>query len=182
MKERPFLILFNYCISNMPGADPGFQVRGDALKKNAPSGGRQKIFGIFRVKNPDFMPKNHIFFNCGGRCEIFGVFRVKNHDFTQKNHIFSNFRYVTLTLFPFRVYFISIKPVLSDHLCFLIVCLSQTVTFFLRRVINSTSNKKEDLSVYQKCKFFMTDNHCVIVVYLWVMWPLYFDWPKFSKS
>jgi hypothetical protein len=23
---------------------------------------------------------------------IFGVFRVKNHDFTPKNHIFSNFR------------------------------------------------------------------------------------------
>jgi hypothetical protein len=24
--------------------------------------------------------------------KIFGVFRVKNHDFTPKNHIFSNFR------------------------------------------------------------------------------------------
>jgi hypothetical protein len=23
---------------------------------------------------------------------VFGVFRVKNHDFTPKNHIFSNFR------------------------------------------------------------------------------------------
>ena len=23
---------------------------------------------------------------------IFGIFRVKNHDFTPKNHIFSNFR------------------------------------------------------------------------------------------
>ena len=30
--------------------------------------------------------------SCGGRREIFGVFRVKNHDFTPKNHIFSNFR------------------------------------------------------------------------------------------
>ena len=26
------------------------------------------------------------------RAEMFGVFRVKNHDFTPKNHIFSNFR------------------------------------------------------------------------------------------
>jgi hypothetical protein len=27
-----------------------------------------------------------------GGATIFGVFRVKNHDFTPKNHIFSNFR------------------------------------------------------------------------------------------
>ena len=27
-----------------------------------------------------------------GGAKIFGVFRVENHDFTPKNHIFSNFR------------------------------------------------------------------------------------------
>jgi hypothetical protein len=27
-----------------------------------------------------------------GGAKIFGVFRVKNHDFTPKNNIFSNFR------------------------------------------------------------------------------------------
>ena len=27
-----------------------------------------------------------------GGAKIFGVFRVKNHDFTPKNHTFSNFR------------------------------------------------------------------------------------------
>jgi hypothetical protein len=27
-----------------------------------------------------------------GGAKIFGVFRVKNHDFTPTNHIFSNFR------------------------------------------------------------------------------------------
>jgi hypothetical protein len=27
-----------------------------------------------------------------GGAKMFGVFRVKNHDFTPKNHIFSNFR------------------------------------------------------------------------------------------
>jgi hypothetical protein len=37
--------------------DPGFQVRGVALKKIAPSGGSAKIFGVFRVKNHDFTPK-----------------------------------------------------------------------------------------------------------------------------
>jgi hypothetical protein len=49
-----------------PGADPGFQVRGVALKKIAPSGGKREIFGVFRVKYHDFTPKNHIFSNFRG--------------------------------------------------------------------------------------------------------------------
>ena len=72
------------------GADPGFQVRGAHLKKLRRAEGCAKIVGVFRVKNHDFTPINHIFFNCGGRHENFGVFRVKNHNFTPKNHIFSN--------------------------------------------------------------------------------------------
>jgi hypothetical protein len=40
------------------------------------------IFGVFRVKNHDFTPKNHIFPILGGAREIFGIFHVKNHDFT----------------------------------------------------------------------------------------------------
>ena len=63
----------------MSGADPGFQVRGGALKKIAPSR------GILRQKN-------HIFSIAEGGAKIVEVFRVKNHDFTPKNHIFSNFR------------------------------------------------------------------------------------------
>jgi hypothetical protein len=50
----------------LSGADPGFQVRGGALKKIAPSGGRRENFGVFRVKNHDFTPKYHIFFNFRG--------------------------------------------------------------------------------------------------------------------
>jgi hypothetical protein len=42
------------------GADPGFQVTGGALKKLPRAEGGAKIFGIFRVKNHDFTPKNHI--------------------------------------------------------------------------------------------------------------------------
>jgi hypothetical protein len=36
----------------LPGADPGFQVRGSALKKIAPSGGRREnIWGISSEKS-----------------------------------------------------------------------------------------------------------------------------------
>ena len=43
----------------LPGADVGFQVRGAHLNN---------FFGVFRVKNHDFTPKNHIFSNFrGGR-------------------------------------------------------------------------------------------------------------------
>ena len=66
--------------------------RGAHLKKLRRAEGSAKIVGVFRVKNHDFTPKNHIFSNCGGRRKFVGVFRVKNHDFTPKNHFFSNFR------------------------------------------------------------------------------------------
>ena len=44
------------------GADPGFQVRGAHLKELRRAEGGAKIVGVFRVKNHDFTPKNHIFF------------------------------------------------------------------------------------------------------------------------
>jgi hypothetical protein len=44
-----------------PGADPGFQVRGDALKKMAREKGGAKIVVVFRVKNHDFTPKKSYF-------------------------------------------------------------------------------------------------------------------------
>ena len=49
-----------------PGADPGFQVRGAHLKKLRPAEGGAKNFGVFRVKNHDFTPKNHIYSNFRG--------------------------------------------------------------------------------------------------------------------
>ena len=52
--------------SPISGADPGFQVRGGALKRIALSGGRREIFGVFRVKNHDFTPKNQFFSNFRG--------------------------------------------------------------------------------------------------------------------
>jgi hypothetical protein len=52
----------------LPGADPGFQGRGAGgrLKKLRRAEGGAKIFGVFRVKNHDCMPKNHIFSNFRG--------------------------------------------------------------------------------------------------------------------
>ena len=55
-------LLFVYLsISTVPGADPGFQVRGAHLKKLRRAEGGAKIVGVFRVKNHDFTPKNHFF-------------------------------------------------------------------------------------------------------------------------
>ena len=50
----------------MSGADPGFQVRGADLKKLRRAEGGANIFGLFRVKNHDFTPKNYIFSNFMG--------------------------------------------------------------------------------------------------------------------
>jgi len=48
----------------MSGADPGFQVRGEAhLKIICRAEGGVEIFGVFRVKNHDFMPKKILIFS-----------------------------------------------------------------------------------------------------------------------
>ena len=83
------------CVSGigMQGRIQDFKLRGGThLKKLRRAEGGAKIFGVFRVKNHDFTPKNHIFSIAEGGAKMFEVFRVKNHDFTPKNHIFSNFR------------------------------------------------------------------------------------------
>ena len=52
-----------------------FKLGGGAhLKKLHRAEGGANIFGVFRVKNHDFTPKNHIFSNCGGRREnVWGI-------------------------------------------------------------------------------------------------------------
>jgi hypothetical protein len=73
----------------MQGRIQDFKLGGGAqLKKLRRAEGGAKIFGVFRVKNHDFTPKNHIFPILGGVREIFGVFHVKNHDFTPKKSYF----------------------------------------------------------------------------------------------
>ena len=48
------------------GANLGFQGRGAHSKKLRRAEGGAKIVGVFRVKNHDFTPKNHIFSNFRG--------------------------------------------------------------------------------------------------------------------
>ena len=75
------------------GADPGFQVRGGApLKKLRRAEGARKLLGYFVWKITILRQKIIFFPIAEGGAKIVGVFRVKNHDFTPKNHIFSNFR------------------------------------------------------------------------------------------
>ena len=81
---------------SIPGADPGFQVRGGGgahLKKLRRAEGGAKIFGVFRVKNHDFTPKKSHLSNFRGAREIFwGISCEKSRFYAKKNHIFSNFR------------------------------------------------------------------------------------------
>ena len=48
-----------------------------------------KMFGVFRVKNHDFTPKNHIFSNCGGRRKNFwGISCKKSRFYAKKSYFF----------------------------------------------------------------------------------------------
>jgi hypothetical protein len=61
------------CITNLidQGRIQDFKLGGTHLKKLGRAEGGAKIFGVFRVKNHDFTPKNRIFSDCGGRRENF---------------------------------------------------------------------------------------------------------------
>ena len=67
-----------------------FKLGGAHLEKFPRAEGDAKIFGVFRVKNHDFMPKNHIISNCGGRRENFwGISCEKSRFYTKKSYFFS---------------------------------------------------------------------------------------------
>ena len=80
-----------------PGADQDFKLGGAHLKKLRRAEGGAKIFGVFRVKNHDFTPKNHIFpilggGGGGGARYFLGISCEKSRFYAKKNHIFTNFR------------------------------------------------------------------------------------------
>jgi hypothetical protein len=56
--------IYNYLKHNicLTGADPGFQVKGGALKKIAPSGGRRENFWGISCEKSRFYAKKIIFF------------------------------------------------------------------------------------------------------------------------
>ena len=61
----------------VPGADPGFQVRGGALKKIAPSEERrEKFWGISCETSRFYAKKSHFFPIAEGGAKIVGVFRI----------------------------------------------------------------------------------------------------------
>ena len=78
-------------LCHQQGQIQDFKLGGAHVKKLRRVEGGANIFGVFRVKNHDFTPKNHIFPMAEGGAKIVGVFRVKNRDFTPKNHIFFQF-------------------------------------------------------------------------------------------
>ena len=74
---------------NVPEADPGFQVRGSALKEIAPSGGRREIFWVFRVKNHDFTQKKSYFFQLRREARNFwGISCEKSRFYAKKSYFF----------------------------------------------------------------------------------------------
>ena len=81
------------CINYISGADPGFQVRGGALKKIAPSGGRREHFWGISCEKSRFYAKKSYFFRLRREARKFlrYFFRVKNHDFTTKKSYFFQF-------------------------------------------------------------------------------------------
>ena len=79
----------NLIYMSYTGADPGFQVRGGAVKKLRRAKGGANYFGVFRVENHDFTSKNHIFSNCGGRRENFwGISCEKSRFYAKKSYFF----------------------------------------------------------------------------------------------
>jgi hypothetical protein len=66
-----------------------FKLGGAHLKKLRRAEGGAKIVGVFRVKNYDFTPKNHIFSNCGERREKFwGNSCEKSRFYAKKSYFF----------------------------------------------------------------------------------------------
>ena len=90
--NTPIIILVSKTLYE-PGADPGFQVRGGALKKNASSGGRREIFvGISCEKSRFYAKKSYFFQIAEVGAKILGFFVWKITILRQKIIFFSNFR------------------------------------------------------------------------------------------
>ena len=73
----------------MQGRIQDFKLGWAHLKKLRRAEGGANIFGVFRVKNHDFTPKNHIFSNSGGwRENCWGISCEKSRYYTKKSYFF----------------------------------------------------------------------------------------------
>ena len=69
----------------MQGRIQDLKLGGAHLKKLRRAEGSANIFGLFRVKNHDFTPTNHIFSSCGGRREnCWGISCEKSRFYAKK--------------------------------------------------------------------------------------------------
>jgi hypothetical protein len=74
---------------HVQGRIQDFKLGEGHLKKLHRAEGGAKIFGVFRVKNHDFTPKNYIFSNCGGRREnCWGISCEKSRFYPKKSYFF----------------------------------------------------------------------------------------------
>jgi hypothetical protein len=73
----------------MQGRIQDFKLGGAHLKELHRAEEGAKMFGVFRVKNHDFTPKNYIFSNCEGRRENFwGISCEKSRFYANKLYFF----------------------------------------------------------------------------------------------
>jgi hypothetical protein len=86
---KPGLLCRQTFRSSNQGRIQDFKLGGAHLKNLRRAQGGANIFGIFRVKNHDFTPKNHIFSHCGGRRENFwGISCEKSRFYAKKSYFF----------------------------------------------------------------------------------------------
>ena len=79
----------NAFFGHYQGRIQDFKLGGAYLKKLHRAEGGAKIFGVFRVKNHDFTPKNNILSNCGGRREnCWGISCEKSRFYAKKSYFF----------------------------------------------------------------------------------------------
>ena len=71
------------------GADPGFQVKGGAIRKIAPSGGRREKFWGISCEKITILRQKILFFQIAeAGAKILGVFRAKKSRFYAKKIYF----------------------------------------------------------------------------------------------
>jgi hypothetical protein len=120
-----------------------------------------------------FLRQKILFFPIAkGGAKMFGVFRVKNHDFTPKNHIFSNFRildpplnivYFSITLLSHLAYLTDVTNLLSDYSGFKITV---RLTRFLFMHLVHTYQIPQFLCYFKTSLGYSVQTHLSLVIWM----------------